>query len=169
MKKFNFLYLLLFISSFLFLSSCDKDEDPKDLRDDIVGTYNYRIKFYETQQGFGYLGSEYDAAGTMIATKGTGTIDNEVIQFKEGGELLFTAVKFKEDNDGIAFDLVNDTDIVEGQNVTITGVNKINLNNVDYHGAYFYNSKKVNAAQQVSYLSDGVPVTIVADIEATKQ
>lgn len=174
MKGFNYLYLLLFIPFFLLLSSCEKEEDTIDLREEIIGIYDYRVKFYETHQGIGYLTGQ-DNFGTMVATKK----DGDKIEFKIGNEVIFTTTKFKERKPiqvrGITFDLVEDSDIIEGQSVKVIGDYRIDFNGVNYQGVYYTNSKKLKMAQTVSYLAsiypitNRVPVTVVAITEATKQ
>ena len=170
MKKFNYLYFLFVIFVSLFLSSCDKEEDIVDLRDDIVGTYNYNVKFYETQQGIGYLRDD-DISGVMIATKS----GNDRVIFKVGNEVIFTINKLKArtgrlaTQNGITFDLVSETDYIKGQNVKVVGDHRIDFNGIKYQGAYYSSLGKLKVSQKVSYLIDRFPVTVVAMVEATKQ
>lgn len=168
MKIFNYLYLSLLFFSFLFLSSCEKEEDTIDLREEIIGTYDYRVKFYETHQGIGYLGADQDGYGTMIATKK----GNDKVEFKVDNEILFTAVGFKDRPErptGISFDLVDDSDVVEGQNVKVVGDYRIDFNGINYQGVYYPTSNELKMAQKVTYLIDRFPVTVVAITEAKKQ
>ncbi len=172
MKKFNSLGLLLsaFIISFLLLSSCSKDEEPKDIRDTLSGTYDYRIKLYEVQQdNIVYLGSDFDEVGTMTTKKQSGTIYDDVLRFEDGNRQLFTTYDFEENSDGIGFSIVSYTRVIEARVSSFEGVENISLNGVDYHGAYFYTDKKVIATQQVTYSLNGTLVTVYSELEGTKQ
>lgn len=144
MKKINYFSMLalLFVSSFF--AACSKDEDakPADLRTQVEGTYNYRLKYYDMSSGSPeYLGSEEDEIGTLIAKKNT---KDDMIDFMEGGELAFQGSKLAQANNGVAFDIPSQTMKDDDTTYTIVGYNGNEIGSTKYHGAYYTADKKVS-------------------------
>jgi hypothetical protein len=154
--KFIVFALLAFV-----LFNCSDDDEDKDIRDQAVGTYNYKTKSYYIENGqLVYTGSEYDVTGTVIVSK-----TSSGFEVKEGGDVLYAGEKVAEASNGFTFDVktqtVNDPDL---GSITFEGYDGYSLNSVKYNGAYITNDKKLTGYVQWEY--DGV--IFVFEIVATK-
>lgn len=141
--------LLLFLTAIPFImlfSSCE--EDNYDLRNELVGSYDYEIKAYlDYGDELVYIGNEeghYDVTGTCQVRKSTEYGD--VIGFYDGTGLLFEGEKIRETDNSIVFDIPTQEFWLGAIPVTLRGLNYWEVGNSSYHGAYLYNDESVEIA-----------------------
>ncbi len=121
------------LSAVLIFSGCSED-DPVDVRDQAMGTYNYTMDIY-VLNGSSLIPLELQETGTVIASKTA-----QGFEVKEGGEIAFVGSKIAEASNGFTFDIETQTVDVDGQTVTVEGYDGVELGSVKYNG--FYDSSK---------------------------
>lgn len=166
MTRFK-MFLAFLLAGTMFVSSCSKEDESSDLRDNVVGTFNYSVKMYVlNNNSLTYLGAEYDDSGTMIVKKNA---DNATsIDFFEGGEIMFKGTKIAGATNGIVFDVPSQTMTEDGESYTISGYENWDLGGTKYHGAYINATKKLQIAFKFSTVVDGTTVTAVMLFDAAK-
>ncbi len=167
----NFKFFLVFVSvlalGFTF-SSCSDDEENADIRDNMVGTYNYTSKSYLlVDDELQYTGSENDETGTFTVKKNDGNATT--VDFYEGANLVFQGNKIVEAANGLAFDIPSQNYSEDGVTVTIVGYDYWDLSGTSYQGAYLTATKKIESAFIYSIEVEGVELVIVETFEGTKQ
>lgn len=169
MRKINSFLMVLMCSLSLFSASCSKDDDAKtDIRDNVVGTYNYTMKAYQlVGETLTYLGAELDQTGTMIVKKNT--TSSTTIDMYEGGNLEFQCTKVAEASNGLVFDVASQTMTDPDGNINISGYEYWDLSGTKYHGAYISATKKLQIAFKYTTTRNGEQITIVAVYEGVKQ
>ncbi len=162
-KKLRFgKYLVLSILLLPFvIVSCEKDSF--DVRDQMLGFYDYELKAYlDTQDGLVYIGDQpghYDVTGKAELIKNPDY--NDMIDFWEGSDFLFQAVNLKENDNSITFDIPIQEFWLGPVPVTVRGYDYWNVDNNPYHGAFLYRDKSVEvglAAEVMDVSSDLVLV-----------
>lgn len=155
-------------TTLFFASSCKEDDVVVDLRDNVVGTYNYNLKSYVFDgTNLTYLGADTDETGTMIVKKNA--TNAATLDFFEGAELQFQGNKIQEASNAVAFDIPSQTMTKDGITVDIRGFEYWDLGGTKYHGAYVTADKQISAAFQYTITVGGESVTFVATYEGTKQ
>ncbi len=137
--------LSLTIIAVLF-SSCE--ESHFDVRDHIVGTYDYELKAYiDNGDELVYIGDEeglYDVTGTCQVRKSADYGD--VIAFWDGAEFLFEAQNVRETDNSIVFDMALQEYWLGAIPVTVRGIDYWDVGSSRYHGAYLYHDESVEIA-----------------------
>ncbi len=141
---------LLLIFAILPLSmlfpSCE--DSTYDLRDEIVGSYNYEIKAYiDNGHELVYIGDEdglYDVTGTAQVRKNAQYGD--VIDFYDGADFLFQGEKLRETDNSLVFDIPVQEFWLGAIPVTLRGKNYWDVGDSSYHGAYLLNDESVEIA-----------------------
>jgi len=141
--------LLLILSIFpltMLFSSCE--ETNVDLRNEIVGSYNFEIKAYiDDGVQLNYIGDEnglYDITGTTQVKKNDQYSD--VIDFYEGGDFLFSGERIRKTDNSIVFDIPTQEFWLGAIPVTLRGINYWDVGDESYHGAYIYGDESVEIA-----------------------
>jgi hypothetical protein len=158
----NYLFLSILIFPFL-LVSCE--EDLYDLRDDMVGFYDYELKAYiDTGDELLYIGDQpghYDVTGIVEVMKNPDYED--MLDFWEGSDLLFQGEYVRQNDNTITFDIPLQEFWAGPVPVTVRGWDYWLVNADRYHGAYIYNSKSIEigfAAEVMDVESDLVLIFI---------
>ncbi|WP_291727477.1 hypothetical protein [Bernardetia sp.] len=160
--QFNFWLLIAFFAVFG-ISACGSDDEPTDPRDEVIGTYNYSVEVTEIDLG---RITDLDESGTLIVSKN----GSDKLDFKEGGELLFTAEKIRNASNGIVFDIAPQTqNIGNGVSVTIEGYDVAELDNTLYNGRYVSGSKKIFTGFTFRTVIDNLNYQFFYKFEGTKQ
>lgn len=146
-KNFRKLLPLLTLTTLIAVfSSCEPD--VFDVRDHIVGTYDYEIKAYiDNGDELIYIGDEeglYDVVGTCQIRKNLQYAD--VIDFWDGGELLFQGQQVRETDNSIVFDMALQEYWLGAIPVTVRGIEYWEVGSHLYHGAYLYHDESVEIA-----------------------
>jgi len=159
-KSLRKLLPLLLLPSLLFVSC---EQDNLDLRDDLVGTYDFTIKAYiNTGNDLEYIGDQddlYDVTGTVQVRKSTEYGD--MVDFYDNGNLMFQGMNVRETDNSIVFDLPVQEFWLGSIPVTVRGFDYWNVENRSYHGAYLYNDESIEiglAAEVMDVSSDLVLV-----------
>ncbi len=138
----KYLALSILILPFV-LVSCE--EETLDLRDEILGYYDYDIKAYiDTGEELVYIGDEpghYDVTGTALVAKNPDY--NDMIDFWDGPDLLFQGMDLQENDNTISFDIPLQEFWAGPVPVVIRGYDNWNVNGVPYHGAYIYKDEVI--------------------------
>lgn len=135
----------------LVLISCE--EDSYDLRNEMLGLYEYELKAYiDNGEELVYIGDEpghYDVTGIVEIRKNPDF--NDMIDFWEGPDLLFQGVNIRENDNTITFDIPIQEFWAGPVPVTVRGFDYWYVNNTPYHGAFIYgdNSVEVGFAAEV--------------------
>ncbi|MCD6346068.1 MAG: hypothetical protein J7L96_01475 [Bacteroidales bacterium] len=139
------LLLSLIPLPFLF-TSCE--ESSYELRDEIIGSYDYELKAYiDDGESLTYIGDDeglYDATGTVQARKNMEYSD--MIDFYDGSDLLFQCERIRETDNSIVFDIPPQEFWLGAIPVTVRGIKYWDVGNDSYHGAYLYNDDSVEIA-----------------------
>lgn len=137
-------FLLIAASLIIALPSCSDDLRP-DLRDEITGTYNYRIKIFDlVDDDLIYLGDQpglYDVTGTMVVRKNTTYSD--MLDFFDGNILMFQGEKVRDAGNAIVFDIPMQEGWVGPLPVQVSGYDYWEVNAKEYHGAYLFNGDSI--------------------------
>jgi len=146
-KQTGRLLLILTILPFTMLfSSCEVVSF--DLRNELVGSYDFEIKAYiDDGEQLIYIGDEnglYDITGTTQVLKNPQYSD--VIDFYDGGELLFQGERIRETDNSIVFDIPIQEFWLGAIPVTLRGINYWDVGDESYHGAYIFNDESVEIA-----------------------
>jgi len=164
----NFKFFLVFVSvlalGFTF-SSCSDDEENADIRDNVVGTYNFTVKSYTIENEELVLQGEDTGSLTVKKNEGNAT----TIDFYDGADLMFQGNKIVEAANGLAFDIPSQNYSEDGVTVTIVGYDYWDLSGTSYQGAYLTATKKIESAFIYSIEVEGVELVIVETFEGTKQ
>jgi hypothetical protein len=136
------LVLLIALVPFVFTACTDENVD---LRDDIVGEYDYLVKIYALNNDgtLEYLGNEpghYDIEGTMRVTKGAGM---DMLDFWDGNVRMFYAENLIDKGDAIVFDVLEQEGWIGPVNVQVSGFDEIQNGNSWYHGAFFFDDESI--------------------------
>lgn len=160
--KYPIFKTILFGLLALAIFSCSEDEEVviTDVRDQSLGTYNYRIKFYDEN---GAYVSGADEIGTFVVKKNTA--NDKTIDIEEGGEMFFKGNKIETASNGFTFDVPSQTTTdADGVTITIIGYDGWDLAGTTYHGAYETVAKKITAYFEANY--DGIIIRF--EVIATK-
>lgn len=146
-RNFRKLLPLLTLTTLIAVfASCEQSN--LDLRDQLTGTYDYTIKAYiDNGTELVYIGDEdglYDVVGTCQIRKNMQYGD--MIDFWDGGELLFQGQNVRETDNSIVFDMALQEYWLGAIPVTVRGINYWDVGNQSYHGAYLYGDKSVEIA-----------------------
>ncbi len=138
----KYLVLSILILPFV-LVSCE--EESIDLRNDLLGFYDYEIKAYiDTGDELVYIGDQeghYDVTGVAQLTK---SIDyTDMIDFWDGSDLLFEGVDLKQNDNSVTFDIPLQEFWAGPVPVTVRGYDNWNVNGIPYHGAYLYRDEMI--------------------------
>ena len=140
------LLLLTIIFVPLLFSSCE--ENSYDLRNEIIGSYDFELKAYiDDGQELVYIGDEeglYDVTGTAQVRKSFEYGD--MIEFYQDGDLLFQGENIRETDNSIVFDIPTQEFWLGAIPVTVRGINYWDVGNSSYHGAYLYQDESVEIA-----------------------
>lgn len=141
--------LLSLLSLFIIvalLSSCDPASF--DVRDHIVGSYDYEIKAYiDNGDELVYIGDEeglYDVVGTCQIKKSFEYGD--AIDIWDGGEIILQGFNVRETDNSIVFDMELQEYWLGAIPVTVRGIEYWELGNSMYHGAYLFHDESVEIA-----------------------
>ncbi len=139
--------LLILVTSLpLVFTSCTKE--TVDLRDEIIGQYDYTVEIYREVGGkLVYAGDEGtvgDIIGTMRVTKSTLYTDG--LDFYDGNIVMFEAINLKDVGNAIVFDIPQQEAWVGPGNVQVTGYNYWDVDASSYHGAFLYDDQSVEIA-----------------------
>lgn len=163
MKKINYYSVLAMLFAVVLFYACSKKEEvkPQDLRAPIEGTYNYKVMFYQKNNGqLVYMGSQFDQLGTITSKKNAA--DANMIDFLEGGKVSFQANKLTHASNGTTFDVPSQNFKIDGDTYSATKYNGIQLGSSYYHGYYNPTDKKVKAYLKIQ------DSNIIMAFEATK-
>jgi len=164
----NFKFFLVFVSvlalGFTF-SSCSDDEENADIRDNVVGTYNFTVKSYTIENEELVLQGEDTGSLTVKKNEGNAT----TIDFYDGADLMFQGNKIVEAANGLAFDIPSQSYSADGVTVTMVGFDYWDLGGTTYQGAYLTATKKMQFAFVFSIEIEGVEAQVVTTFEGTKQ
>lgn len=143
MKKILTLTLLTFMA--LSFTSCSDDKDevtpaPVDIRDQMATIYTYENTNYYVD------GSEDESTGTIEVRKSETT---DGIVFLENGQIIGKGTKLQEGANGIAFDLEDDSQTIDGILYEQRGVDFIELDGAKYNGAYDFSTGEIGIAFDV--------------------
>ena len=137
-------FILMAAAGILALPSCSDDIRP-DLRDEITGTYQYRIQIFDlVDDELIYLGDRpglYDVTGTMLVRKNLTYSD--MLDFFDGNILMFQGEKVREAGNAIVFDIPVQEGWVGPLPIQVAGYDYWQVNSKDYHGAYLYRDETV--------------------------
>ena len=137
-------YLVVAAIAITALPSCSDDLRP-DLRDEITGTYDYRIKIFDlVDNELIYLGDQpdlYDVTGTMVVRKNTTYSD--MLDFFDGNILMFQGEKVRDAGNAIVFDIPMQEGWVGPLPVQVSGYDYWEVNAREYHGAYLFNGETI--------------------------
>jgi hypothetical protein len=143
-KLSGFIFLIAALS--LLSTSCT--DEGTDLRDEIVGTYNYTVKIYVADGAdliyVGDQGNNYDITGTMKVMKNA--TDHSAIDFYDGNIVMFQGINVKDAGNAIVFDIPSQEAWIGPGNVQVTGYQYWNVDSSSYHGAFLYEGESVEIA-----------------------
>jgi hypothetical protein len=136
------LILLIALVPLVFTACTDENVD---LRDDIIGEYDYLVEIYSlnpdgTLEYLGNKGDNYDIEGTMRVTKGAGL---DMLDFWDGNVRMFYAENLIDKGDAIVFDVLEQEGWIGPVNIQISGFDDIQSGSSYYHGAFFYDDESV--------------------------
>lgn len=127
-------------------SSCEPVD--LDLRNHVVGTYDYELKAYiDNGEELIYIGDEdglYDVVGTCQVRKNLQYAD--MLDFWDDGELLFQGQNVRETDNSIVFDMALQEFWLGAIPVTVRGIDYWEVDHQMYHGAYLFSDKSVEIA-----------------------
>ena len=156
----KYLALSILILPFVFVSC---EEESLDLRDEVLGYYNYEIKAYiDTGEELVYIGDEpghYDVTGTALLAKSPDYID--MIDFWDGPDLLFQGIDLQENDNTISFDIPLQEFWVGPVPVTVRGYDNWNVNGVPYHGAYIYEDEIIEIGMYAEVMDIGTDLVLI--------
>ena len=142
-------HLLLLLSVSLFLISCE--EDRPDLRDHLIGNYDYTIQVFIDEDGdLLYIGDQpghYDIDGRMSVTKNNQY--NDVIDFWDREELMFQGENIRDAGNAIVFNVPDQEFWIGPVSVLVRGYNYWDVSSRSYHGAFLLNDRSVEIAFSV--------------------
>lgn len=140
MKRISYLIVtnLLFVA-ILFTAGCEQEDDP-DIRDNIVGTYNYQLtNYYLADDGeLVYLEDMDDSGVISIEKNGSNA---RTIDFMQNGTLQFQGLHIASTSEGLRFSLSSEDFIHEGQTYTLEGYNHWKVDDIKFQGVYIMNDK----------------------------
>ncbi|MFT6035145.1 MAG: hypothetical protein ACI8ZQ_000311 [Bacteroidia bacterium] len=142
MKNLFKLSLIAFMA-FSFASCSDDTTDPTpetDIREQMTGTYTYVNTDIDVD------GNEDEYTGTMVIQKST---TSDGIVFLEDGEVFAKGNKLRSATDGVAFDLEDDRQTLDGTLYEFKGIDFIELGGAKYSGAFEASSNEVGIAFDV--------------------
>lgn len=143
-RKFSPVVLLLFGTILLSLNSCEEGYSP-DLRDELVGYYDYTVQVYDLIDGeMVYLGDQpglYDVTGEMRVRKNYQYTD--MIDFYDGEELMFQGENVRDAGNAIVFDIPLQEGWIGPLPLQVAGYDYWEVNSQMYHGAYFFNDESI--------------------------
>jgi len=156
----KYLTLSILILPFV-LVSCE--EEGFDLRDQMLGYYNYELKAYiNTDDELLYIGDQpghYDVTGTAQLLKNPDYYD--MIDFWEGSDLLFQGMDIKENDNSITFDIPLQEFWVGPVPVTVRGYDYWNVNDIPYHGAFLYKDQSVEIGFAAEIMDIGSDLVLI--------
>ena len=156
----KYLALSILILPFV-LVSCE--EDSFDLRNQILGYYEYEIKAYiDTGDELVYIGDQpghYDVTGYTEVAKNPDY--NDVIDFWDGPDLLFQGVNLKQNDNSITFDIPLQEFWAGPVPVTVKGYDNWNVNGVPYHGAYLYGDSSIEIGMAAEVMDIGSDLVLI--------
>ncbi|MCK9325640.1 MAG: hypothetical protein M0P69_09105 [Bacteroidales bacterium] len=137
-----FLPLILMV-----LSSCEKDNS--DLRDYVVGQYEYEVKLYvESGDDLVYIGDDpglYDLTGSMRVIKSSSTPG--AVDFYDGNAFMFTGIDFKDTGNAVVFNIPDQEAWIGPVNVQVTGYDDYwEVGHTGYQGAYLFDDDMLEIA-----------------------
>lgn len=139
--------LLLLVAAVPLLFTACTDEN-NDLRDEIIGQYDYTVKIYaEDGPDLVYLGDDddnYNISGTMRVTKDAG--DPDGLDFYDGNIIMFYGTNVMDAGNAIVFDVPDQEAYIGPTKVLIAGYQYWDVNSSTYDGAFIYNDESVEVA-----------------------
>jgi hypothetical protein len=156
---------LLLMASLPFLStSCTKDEP--DLRDEIIGKYDYTVKIYVDNGTdlvyYGDQGSVGDITGTMRVIKSTS--ETGVLDFYDGNVLMFSGINVTDAGNAIVFDIPVQEAWIGPGIFEVTGYDYWNVGSTAFHGAFLRSDDSVEVAfsARVMDIESGLVMVLTA-------
>lgn len=149
-KQTNLKYLLagILFLPFIFSSCTEEWFNDYDIRNDIIGDYDYELKVYlEDGRDLVYIGDEpdlYDVTGSMWVEKHPEY--NDMIRFYDSEGLLFEGMNIREVDNAIVFDIPEQEFWLGPIPVTIAGYEYWDVGASSYHGAFLYEDESVEIA-----------------------
>lgn len=163
--KTRFLPGILILAAALpvLFTSCKKDNDLPDLRDEVVGQYSYTLKIYSEVDDdlvyAGNVGDVGDITGTMRVVKNSGEVD--VLDFFDGNVLMFQGVNVKDAGNAIVFDVPLQEAWVGPTIVEIVGYDYWDVESTQYHGAFLYDDDSVEVAFSARVMDIGTGLVMI--------
>ena len=127
LKLVVFLFAIIVMSS-----SCERDPQIIDVRDQAEGIYDFEIKYYDVSRN--YLGSQFDQIATITLEKNDN--DPDRIDFTQRGLVVFYGTKIEIDDNGFKFDISSQTYEEEDTTTISSGIEYFKLGSASYHGEY---------------------------------
>ncbi|MFO7617038.1 MAG: hypothetical protein R6V75_07280 [Bacteroidales bacterium] len=146
----------------LLFSSCENESS--DLRDYVVGKYEYEVKLYmESGNDLVYIGDQqglYDLTGTMRVIKSSSTPGG--VDFYDGNAFMFTGVDFKDTGNAVVFNIPDQEAWIGPVNVQVTGYDGYwTVGQTGYQGAYLFNDDTVEIAFTAWVMDAGTGLVMI--------
>jgi hypothetical protein len=139
--------MILLIAAISLLNTSCSDDSP-DLRDEMIGTYDYKVKIYvEDGDDLVYIGDQgdnYDITGTMKVVKNSG--DRDAVDFYDGNIIMFQGINIKDAGNAIVFDIPTQEAWIGPGNVQVSGYPYWDVDSSSYDGAFIYSDDSVEIA-----------------------
>ncbi len=157
----NLLLLSSVLSLIVIFSSCEAVKS--DLRNELVGTYSFEIKAYiDNGEELVYIGDEnglYDITGTTQVNKSSEYDD--VIDFYDDGDFLFSGERIRETENSIVFDIPAQEFWLGAVPVTLRGIDYWDIGEESYHGAYLYQDESMEIAFAAEVMDVGSDLVLL--------
>jgi hypothetical protein len=140
MKNSKLLPPVILLSFAFFSWSCNKDDGPADIRDQMLGIYGYSLTYYEED---GTYISGIDESGSCTVKKNTS--GNGTIDVVDDGKYLFRANNIDQLSTGLSFEIPAQTFSTPSGPIGVIGYKGVNSGGMLYHGSYQKSSKKLTA------------------------
>ena len=151
MRKYPLVLMLGFLSLGILFTSCSKDDDDDstpvvtDVRDQAVGDYDGKIYFFALSNT-SVADSSFEQNFTIKKNS-----DNPLsIDFVIDGNTEIIGTKIAEASNGFSFDVEDQDFTMNGETVTVTGIDLFQLGGTKYHGAFEAASKEIGVAFEFS-------------------
>ena len=164
MKKLIYIFVIL-LSTSLFSSCKDKEDNGPDYRDEMVGEYEYEAIYTEIQQDLGYSGR--DKSTVSFEKKESSSIQ---LVDKETDDQLCSLTNFRKVGNKIVFDIPTQEIILDGDKLSATGYNNISVSGNSYQGMYDIDKKELQFGITFGFVGvRGYNHTYLYDVTAKKK
>lgn len=137
--------LVLTLLALLIIPTSCEDEFDQDLRDYLVGYYDFTVQIFDNIDGeLVYLGDQpglYDINGEMLVKKSYSYRD--MIEFYDGDVLMFEGENIRDAGNAIVFDIPLQEGWIGPVPVQIDGFEYWEVDQSYYHGAYLFDDESI--------------------------